>query len=930
MQVKGRTAVKTAADGTFSFPVPGNSFFIQSVKKQGYILVDPEAITRQYTYSSNPITLALVIPTEQADDKLAKERQIRNTLEKKLHAREDEIEDLKAQNKISQEDYRKELQRLYAEQESNEKLIKEMAERYTKIDFDELDEFNLRISDCILNGRLTEADSLLRTKGDINARIEKLNKQHEANIETRDNLEKSEAMEQKDREDIAQDCGHFIETFYLAHQNDSAARYIKILAELDTNDVELQNVAGDYLSLVMANDSLALHYYQRALQQSLLQNGEDNEWTASSYNDIATIYSHKDNFDKALDYHFKALSIQKKVLGNDHLALTDTYTKIGDVYSIMHDSKKAVEYYSKAMEILEKNQKLDDFDAVNTYSSIGVVYMDQKDYNNALVFLMKAHNIIEKELELKKLDKEFPIIASSYNDIACAYDGLGEYAEALEYHFKALNIREKVLGKEHPQTASSYHNIGSVYLHQGDLDHALEYNLKALNIDEKHDKDGLESANSYISLGSIYEGKGDNYKALEYYQKALNIYETVLGEDNVSTIKSNYSIGMIYNNQGYYDKALEYYQKALDSQEKTLGKNHTETAISYFTIGLVYQNLGNYDKALEYIFKALEIQDNQSDKQFSEIANLYNAIAGIYYSQSDFNKALEYKVKEVNIQEQTLGTNHPDLVSNYKSIGIIYYNQSNYDKALEFLLKALDIKERITEKGHPDFIEYYNILGLLYSSVGNKDKGLEYYLKALPILEQTFGLDLDVAASCNNIGWIYYNQKNYGKAIEYFQKSFEIKKVVLGTTHPDVIETERDLNNTQYAFAISTNNIKEFLLNHCFISIVVNGGPAQQQGMEGEYILLEFADWTENSPVSLFDKNAEYKGKPKDIVVLKDGVISKHHFEDVMGVQLGVKEITKEDRERINQLYKTWKRDQALLDVWNSRKKENSINKQSD
>ena len=100
--------------------------------------------------------------------------------------------------------------------------------------------------------------------------------------------------------------------------------------------------------------------------------------------------------------------------------------------------------------------------------------------------------------------------------------------------------------------------------------------------------------------------------------------------------------------------------------------------------------------------------------------------------------------------------------------------------------------------------------------------------------------------------------------------------------------------------------------------------------MEGEYVLLEYNDWREDSPVSLLDKNAEYKGKPKDIVVLKDGVISKHHFEDVMGVQLGVKEITKEERERINQLYKTWKRDQALLDVWNSRRKDNCVNKQSD
>ena len=98
-------------------------------------------------------------------------------------------------------------------------------------------------------------------------------------------------------------------------------------------------------------------------------------------------------------------------------------------------------------------------------------------------------------------------------------------------------------------------------------------------------------------------------------------------------------------------------------------------------------------------------------------------------------------------------------------------------------------------------------------------------------------------------------------------------------------------------------------MGHCLTATVGDGGPAQQQGMEGEYVLLEFDDWREDSPVSLFDKSAEYKGKPKDIVVLKDGVISKHHFEDMIGVQFGVKEITHEERERINQLYEIWKRE---------------------
>lgn len=92
-------------------------------------------------------------------------------MQKTLQQREDEIEQLKEENKISRQEYQQRMNELYSSQEKNEKLISEMAERYSRIDYDQLDEFNRRVSELILNGELAKADSLLNTKGDINARV---------------------------------------------------------------------------------------------------------------------------------------------------------------------------------------------------------------------------------------------------------------------------------------------------------------------------------------------------------------------------------------------------------------------------------------------------------------------------------------------------------------------------------------------------------------------------------------------------------------------------------------------------------------------------------------------------------------------------------------------------------------------------------------
>lgn len=186
IKVKGRTAVLSDDKGAFTFPVPGQQYSLETVRKNGYALVDPETLSRQYAYSKdNPLVLVLETPGRQADDELANERKIRRNLQRQLMQREDEIEQLREENRITQEEYRTRLQELYAQQETSEKLIAKMVEYYSRIDYDQLDDYNRQISTYILNGELARADSLLSTKGDINTRIAALRRHQSVNADER-------------------------------------------------------------------------------------------------------------------------------------------------------------------------------------------------------------------------------------------------------------------------------------------------------------------------------------------------------------------------------------------------------------------------------------------------------------------------------------------------------------------------------------------------------------------------------------------------------------------------------------------------------------------------------------------------------------------------------------------------------------------------
>ncbi len=305
---------------------------------------------------------------------------------------------------------------------------------------------------------------------------------------------------------------------------------------------------------------IRIYTQQIALSEELF--GKDSPDTATSYNNIGTIYFYQSNFGKALEFLFKALEIREKALGSTHRDTAESYNNIGLVYNDQGNYLKALEFHFKALEILKR-----------------VFITEHSDF------------------------------ATSYNNIGLAYYKLGKYEKALEFHFKALKIDEKVLGPDNPDTAMDYDNINNVYHIMGDYDKALMYCTEALNIREKAlGVNHKNTALSYNNIGSIYNDKGDYGKALAYHRKALAIYLKILGSDHQYTAASYYNIGLVYYHQGNYDKALVHYLKALEIDEGVSGAEHPDTAFDYNSIGMVYYCMGNYSKALENLNKAMDIR----------------------------------------------------------------------------------------------------------------------------------------------------------------------------------------------------------------------------------------------------------------------------------------------------------------------------------
>ena len=123
-------------NGSFSFLIPTKTYMVQSVQKKGYELVDADAIKKTYQHSANPLYIVMETPEQQMEDLLEAQEQISKTLREQLKKSRQEIQRLKDENKITEEDYRQRLAKLMEDQQNSQRLIADMAKEYSQMDYD--------------------------------------------------------------------------------------------------------------------------------------------------------------------------------------------------------------------------------------------------------------------------------------------------------------------------------------------------------------------------------------------------------------------------------------------------------------------------------------------------------------------------------------------------------------------------------------------------------------------------------------------------------------------------------------------------------------------------------------------------------------------------------------------------------------------------
>ena len=238
--------------------------------------------------------------------------------------------------------------------------------------------------------------------------------------------------------------------------------------------------------------------------------------------------------------------------------------------------------------------------------------------------------------------------------------------------------------------------------------------------------------------------------------------------------------------------------------------------------------------------------------------------------------------------------------------------KGQYMTAIEYLKRTTPMLRHIYGENHKEVASSLQLLGLVHQVRRLYDEAVDYYRQAFDVWSKC---DADyskqMVACADTIGTLCYGKKDFACAVEYFQRSLDIR---LGTDtsqrwdSTDVEMARQKLLLSRYYLACAQGTQATFYEKHSITIIFNSKDIAGQQGLKGDYNLLEYDDWMKDSMTPVHEKYQQTGGKPHRIVILNDDSVSCHQFEDPPVVLLRIREVTPAISKSINKTYKEWKK----------------------
>ncbi|MFM6266868.1 MAG: tetratricopeptide repeat protein, partial [Dolichospermum sp.] len=193
------------------------------------------------------------------------------------------------------------------------------------------------------------------------------------------------------------------------------------------------------------------------------------------------------------------------------------------------------------------------------YNQLGNLYTNRIKSGKAtdrIQELTLAEEYLKQAIVLQTEFQQQENLATSLNNLAGLYRSQGRYNEAESLYLQSLDICKRQLGDDHLDVATSLNNqggsnslngLGNAYNSLGQYQTAIDFHQQSLKI-KREIGDVQGEGNSLIGLGNAYNSLGQYQTAIDFYQQSLKITREIgdVGGESNSLIglgNAYYSLG---------------------------------------------------------------------------------------------------------------------------------------------------------------------------------------------------------------------------------------------------------------------------------------------------------------------------------------------------------------------------------------------------
>jgi two-component system sensor histidine kinase/response regulator len=231
-------------------------------------------------------------------------------------------------------------------------------------------------------------------------------------------------------------------SFYMIENYAKASEYFYQSLKIKEEINDTLGIATSLLNIGMIKDDQglideAIEHYTKSMELALKMHETSNDTEiekklVAAYNNLGTIYTDIEP-ELALDYFIKTINITAKLGMTRELAYA--FNNIANIYSERNEKEKALKYYEEALATLIKIG--DEGGTIDGLNNIGIHYFEEGSYKKAINY---AHQALDKSKKNENKDGASTAAEILYE----CHKAMGDYQKALQFHELHIQSRDSL------------------------------------------------------------------------------------------------------------------------------------------------------------------------------------------------------------------------------------------------------------------------------------------------------------------------------------------------------------------------------------------------------------------------------------------------------------------------------------------------------